>query len=55
LLTFLGACKKVSRRKGETASRSTAKNGYTPKTNHNHPQKKTPQSLNQGVFLKLEA
>ena len=30
LLTFLGACKKVSRRKGETASRSNQKNGYSP-------------------------
>ncbi len=30
LLTFLGACKKVSRRKGETLSRRYRRNGYVP-------------------------
>jgi len=29
LLTFLDVCKKVSRRKGETASRSPRRNGYS--------------------------
>ena len=36
LLTFLGACKKVSRRKGETISRRYLNNGYAP----NHPRTK---------------
>jgi hypothetical protein len=35
LLTFFGACKKVSRRKGETLSRHYRSNGYAPKTTHN--------------------
>ncbi|CAI8900101.1 hypothetical protein EMIT0P258_30522 [Pseudomonas sp. IT-P258] len=36
LLTFLGACKKVSRRKGETASRRYRRNGYVLNPNHQH-------------------
>ncbi len=35
LLTFLGACKKVSRRKGETISGRYRSNGYTQKTTQN--------------------
>ena len=40
------ASEKVTRRKGETASRSTRSNGYSPNQNHRHPiavHKKAPQ------------
>ncbi|MNL82065.1 hypothetical protein D3C87_2093480 [compost metagenome] len=48
LLTFLGACKKVSRRKGETISRRYRSNGYV------HDQQATGIKPNQAAHAPLD-